>query len=426
MPARRARLLGEVRPHPQATAGDADKTTLRRWFQRLLNVAGYLLVLACATAAAIPLVGQVTGRWRLLPVLSGSMAPGMVRGDLAWLQPKATSELRVGDVLVYNTPRWGSSRPRRTIHRVVEIVDPSLIRPSDLKPGGLYIRTKGDASADPDPWIAAVTEESVWIRTKTLPNFGRPLLVMGRGGGRVLALVVAGLLIAAFGIDTLARHDPGDSPSDKQHSPLRLPTDSGSEPSFSAAAAAGVTGVLAVAVVGITAAVAAGLTGTEQSQGIIRAGAVVLEIGTSTLNVTVPDLLPGEQVERVLELRNTGSIPLGWVLLQVTGESSPMLDPSDGLQLSIQRCPSSWEAGTGPDGRPSAQCPSQAETLVADRPVLGRTDLNLPSLDADAPGGIDYLRVAIRLPQAADPSSGGPTATVTLAFSAGQREELIR
>ena len=405
------------------------------WFYRPVSIGGYLLVLACATGVAVPLVGQLTGRWRLLPVLSGSMAPEMVRGDLAWLEPKATSELRAGDVLVYNSPRWGSSRPRPIIHRVIQVVEPSRIRPSDVRPGAVYIRTKGDASADPDPWIAAVVDKTVWVRTRILPDLGRPLLVMGNPRVRVVALIAAGALMAGFGASTLVRREPQLSSADGSGSSLyplpepasmslQSPSSSIQRP-FSTATAAGAVGTLTVAVVGIIAAVAASLAGAEQSRGTVGAGAVVLEIGTSTLPVTVSDLLPGEQVERVVDLRNSGSISLAWLVLEVTGEPSPMLDPTNGLQLSVDRCPNPWQVGTGQDGQPQAQCPSSVEALVAHRPLLGRTELNLVDLDSDGPGAVDHLRITMRLPEATGPSTG-ESVTVTLEFLGGQRQGSVR
>ncbi|HEX2259062.1 MAG TPA: signal peptidase I [Actinomycetota bacterium] len=407
----------------------------RRWFYRPVSIAGYLLVLVCATAVAVPLVGQVTGRWRLLPVLSGSMAPGMVRGDLAWLEPKPTSELRAGDVLVYNSPRWGSSRPRRIIHRVVQVVEPSRIRPSDVRPGAVYIRTKGDASADPDPWIAAVVDKTVWVRTRTLPSLGRPLLVMVNSSFRVLALLAAGALMAGVGASTLVRQEPEKSSAGGSGSPIsplpepaflsqQAPSPS-SQPPFSTAATAGAVGILTVAVAGITAAVAASLTGAEQSRGTVGAGAVVLEIGTSTLPVTVSDLLPGEKVERVVELRNSGSISLAWLFLEITADPSPMLDPTGGLQLSVDRCPEPWQVGTGQDGQPQAQCPSSEQSLVAERPLVGRTELDLLELDADAPGGVDHLRITMRLTEAAGPSTS-ESVTATIEFLGGQRQGSVR
>lgn len=387
----------------------------KRWLRRLTSLVGWAFVLLCAAVAAVPLYGQITGRWRLLPVLSGSMAPAMVRGDLAWVEPKPLAELAVGDVLVFNSPARGSTPSRRTIHRVIEIVDPARIRPEDVKPGLVYVRTKGDANPEVDPWIAGVGGQTVWIRTGVVRDFGRPLLATEDRTVRILVPMGAAALFAGWGASALLRKDP-DARAKEQPAPTPVPVPRRSvlRPGLVAAAA------LAVGGVGISAAVTAALTDTETSVNTVAAGAVSLATGPSTLSLLVADLLPGDKVERVFDLSNDGSLGLGSVSLEVTGDGSPILNPTGGLQLDLARCPTSWQTVGG------IRCASTPTTIVADRPLLGRIALDRSLLDVDEAGGVDHLRLTVRLPETAAPALAGLRSAVTVSFLADQRPPTIR
>lgn len=107
-----------------------------------LRVLGWVL-LAGLLAVAL-LVG--TGRMRLEPVLTGSMAPRYPAGTLVAVTAVDPGRLRVGDVVMfvppspYRTPTGGP-----VMHRIV-----SVERGPD---GHLVLRTKGDANAALDPWV---------------------------------------------------------------------------------------------------------------------------------------------------------------------------------------------------------------------------------------------------------------------------------
>ena len=107
---------------------------LFRWLPRLL--AAVLLV-----AAALSLTGHV----RFQPVLTGSMAPGIPTGTLVAVTPVPTSQLHVGQVIMFVPPRpWGTPTGGPILHRIV-----SLTHTPDGHP---QIRTKGDANKAMDPW----------------------------------------------------------------------------------------------------------------------------------------------------------------------------------------------------------------------------------------------------------------------------------
>ncbi len=111
------------------------------------------LLVVIALGAAIVLALHVSGTLLQPPivVVTGSMEPTIMRGDMLFLEKP--SEIRVGDVIAYW--RKGSI----VVHRVIAIQAP-----------GVY-RTKGDVSDHPDPW--AVPEENVIGRVKLIiPKVG--------------------------------------------------------------------------------------------------------------------------------------------------------------------------------------------------------------------------------------------------------------
>jgi signal peptidase len=75
----------------------------------------------------------------LVAVASGSMRPALEVGDLVIVQGVPASEIKVGDIIVFNQP----GETINTIHRVVAI--------ETLANGTIEFRTKGDANPTADP-----------------------------------------------------------------------------------------------------------------------------------------------------------------------------------------------------------------------------------------------------------------------------------
>ncbi len=106
-----------------------------------------------------------TGWYRPMTVLSGSMSPSFRAGDLVIVRPKATKDIRVGDVITYNIP-VGDRHVQS--HRIVHI-----LRQSDRR---LVFRTKGDSNDAIDPWTAVVDTKQVWVVWFPLRWFGWPIV----------------------------------------------------------------------------------------------------------------------------------------------------------------------------------------------------------------------------------------------------------
>lgn len=385
------------------------------------RVASTAVALACIAVAVVPLYGNLTESYRLQPVLSGSMQPLLSRGDLAWVEPRPRTELNVGDVLVFNSPRRGSTPSRRVIHRVIELVDPATIRSSQALDNATYIRTQGDNNPDPDPWIAAITDEEVWVQTRAVPNAAWPVLFAGDTDPRVFILLGSGVGLVGFAVSTL-RSALRDKTTTRRRDATRGWRARAPVFAFDAAISRNASravlfSALVLGSAGLAAAVTGSFTDTETSAAQLRSGAVSLAASETT--IAVSDLLPGEEVGRVVDLRNDGTLALGFLQVDVraTGDAA-LLTPTGGLQIRIERCPVAWTTET--------MCSAPMTVVVDSRPLVGRTNLDLSTLAVAAPGGVDHLRVVLRLPDAAPLEAAARSATATVAFVTGQRPGLVR
>jgi hypothetical protein len=148
--------------------------------------------------------------------------------------------------------------------------------------------------------------------------------------------------------------------------------------------------------------------------------------------VPLDQLLPGDSAQQLMTLENIGDIELlgadgseaGLQLLVEGDGSSPLVtDTSGGLQLTVERCSVPWTQGLDdPQGRPTFSCSGTTDAVAGPRPVVGTVDLMTPPFAAYQPGGIDYLRLVIGLPDTAPPSMAGLTTEVGVNVIALQRD----
>ena len=111
------------------------KTALRT-IRRLLDGVFVLLVVTVIATFLFATVGPKLGHQPLI-IRGGSMTPVITLGALADVTPVDPSTLEVGDIVSVRAPNGTIDT-----HRINRIVS---------NPDGLYIETKGDANATPDP-----------------------------------------------------------------------------------------------------------------------------------------------------------------------------------------------------------------------------------------------------------------------------------
>ncbi|THJ68675.1 hypothetical protein E8P82_01880 [Arthrobacter echini] len=192
-----------------------------------------------------------------------------------------------------------------------------------------------------------------------------------------------------------------------------------------------------VALLGVAASVAGlgtygSFTSTTSASETVSSGTVDIQLGAAgtaanRLTVGASNIVPGDSVQRVATITNTGSQGFGGVTLSTTPVNTPSkltTDAVNGLQLTVDACSVPWtEAGTA--AAYTYTCSGTVTTVLPSRAIIG-TDVALANLASFAPAKSDYLRFTAALPMAADNSFQGLTSTVNFAFTATQRAATSR
>lgn len=186
-----------------------------------------------------------------------------------------------------------------------------------------------------------------------------------------------------------------------------------------------------VALVGTAAAVAgmgtfgAFTDSTTTVDQAVTAGTVTIELGgaVNTLNLPITGLLPGDSVEKLATLSNTGNSDFNTVTLTTelpAGDTANALtsDVTNGLKLNIESCSTAWTVvANGLD-----TC-SGSTTVLALAPILGSNVLAAPA--SLAAGTDDHLKITTTLPSGANNAFQGLTSTINFTFVATQRTATV-
>lgn len=166
---------------------------IARFFGWLTYVAAFLLLLGAIGWLTVP---RALG-WRPQVVLSGSMAPAMPAGSVAFVEPRVANEISVGDVLVYRQPQ----HPDRLVsHRVIAV----------QREGGAVreIRTKGDANDAQDPWVVH-PEDVVGIVRFHIPYTGYVHQFVRTPAGFALLMGLPAMIVVVGEVANIARQIRG-------------------------------------------------------------------------------------------------------------------------------------------------------------------------------------------------------------------------
>ena len=170
-----ARVLpGAMRPSA------AERSRVRRTTRTAYRSVAALILLLVVVVE----IGILIGAWRLTPVLSGSMAPGMPKGSLAVVTPIRTTSIRPGEVLVFNAPL---DHDQVVAHRVHRLTD---------DPAGVIVQTKGDANSDVDPWQFRIVEERAWHVRAVIPGLGWLAIAVTWPLTRLIVLITVTVTVA--------------------------------------------------------------------------------------------------------------------------------------------------------------------------------------------------------------------------------------
>jgi len=184
-----------------------------------------------------------------------------------------------------------------------------------------------------------------------------------------------------------------------------------------------------LAVLGVAASVAglgtfASFTSSTSASQSISSGTVSIALGASgpanRLAVAATSLVPGDTVQRAVDLTSASSDPLGSVTLQTSASpSNALTTDSNGLTVKVDKCSVAWtESGTAPAY--TYTCSGTTTSILA-ASAAGNTS-TLSSLAALSSGSsTDHLLVTLALPTAAGNSLQGLSTTITYAFNGMQR-----
>lgn len=160
-------------------------------------------------------------------------------------------------------------------------------------------------------------------------------------------------------------------------------------------------------------------------QGDVTAGTVTIAIpaagASNRLTLGATGIVPGDTLQRAVDLQNTGNQDLASIVLDVTAPTTSLLDTdaTNGLQVVIERCSVAWtEAGSNPAY--TYTCGGTTSSVVASRPVVGSA-IALSNLSSLTAGATDHLRVTLSFPSGAGNTFQGVTSALTWTFTATQR-----
>jgi signal peptidase len=152
-------------------------TAIRRLVDLALIGLIVLVLVGLILGKVVPLTGNQT-----IIIGGGSMEPAIGLGAAIVIAPVRPAELTQGDVVSLQV---GPERTTYT-HRIVEVAP---------RPDGVWIRTKGDANAEPDPSLVpatAVVGRVVWA----IPFAGYLMALLSLPVGIVFVLGLAATLLA--------------------------------------------------------------------------------------------------------------------------------------------------------------------------------------------------------------------------------------
>jgi hypothetical protein len=184
-----------------------------------------------------------------------------------------------------------------------------------------------------------------------------------------------------------------------------------------------------LAVVGAAAGVAsfgtfASFTSSTSAQAqSLSSGTVSITLGTANrLTVGASNLVPGDTIQRAVDITNNGSAgtsQVGAIVLTTSATPSSLLDSdaTNGLQMVVDKCSVAWTESAAPY---TYTCGGTTTSVLTTRAVIG-SNIALSNLAALTAGNTDRLRVTLTLPSASGNALQGQSSTINYTFTANQR-----
>ena len=162
---------------------------------------------------------------------------------------------------------------------------------------------------------------------------------------------------------------------------------------------------------------------TSAQNQALSSGTVSITLGSANrLAVGASNLVPGDTIERAVDITNNGSAgtsQVGSITLTTSASPSSALDTdaTNGLQMQIDSCSVAWTESGPPY---TYTCGGSTSVVLASRAVIGNA-ISLSNMSALTAGNTDHLRVKLTLPSGAGNSLQGLSSTISYVFTATQR-----
>jgi len=144
---------------------------------------GLILIIAACVVGFL----SIRGTMPFLPAFGSSMEPELQAGSLLLIEKVSPSEVRLGDIIVYNVPATIQEHyryPPLIAHRVIKV----------NTEGGISFRTKGDNTGE-DPFTVLASNLRGTV-SQQIPYLGLPLLFFQSQQG--LVFIITGLCLLAL------------------------------------------------------------------------------------------------------------------------------------------------------------------------------------------------------------------------------------
>ena len=149
-----------------------------------------LIIKSYTDADEVPTIGG----YAPLIVLTGSMEPEIMSGDLIIVKQIEVGDVQVGDVIAFFDPDGNGTSI--VTHRVVEIVDEE----------GLSFRTRGDAN-NTDDRLPVPGSDLVGVYRTRIPGMGNVAMFMQTTAGLILCVFVPLVLLVGWDLIRRRRYE---------------------------------------------------------------------------------------------------------------------------------------------------------------------------------------------------------------------------
>lgn len=167
-------------------------------------------------------------------------------------------------------------------------------------------------------------------------------------------------------------------------------------------------------------------TSTTSATQSVSSGSVEIDLGdtgtaANRLSVTATNVVPGDTIQRTVDLVSSSSEGLGSVALTTTAPTSTLLntDAINGLQMVIDECPVAWTVVGDPLVNPTYTCTTPTSALTTGSVI--RSGVALTGLSVLTTPGTSFLRITLTLPESANNDFESLTSVINYAFTGTQR-----